>query len=120
MRNGASELEARRKVPHASKGRDTGYMRLVDRIANMKACSKSRFIYAILPCISSRYLPTGRQDCSTSICQQSSVKTALWYDGQLRRDSKKRGLTVTNIDGTTWKSSIKLQATESQKSHDRD
>jgi hypothetical protein len=39
------------------------------------------FIYANLLCISSKYLPTGRQESSTSICQQSSARTALLEDG---------------------------------------
>jgi len=42
----------------------------------MQNC-KYEGICAILLCISPRYLPIGRQENSTSICQQSSARTAL-------------------------------------------
>lgn len=69
-------MQGARFRQHASMGRTRTTCDLLTGLQ----IRKYRFIYAILPWISSRYLPIGRQDCSTSIFQQSSARTALFDD----------------------------------------
>ena len=75
MRYGASELDARRKVPPACQhGWDADNMRLVDRIANMKGSFHLRYLALDKLQIPSHWAP-GLQyfHFPTKFCEDSTV-----------------------------------------------